>query len=303
MAGQQQGISLAKFATGGMVDDVDLTIQDAMFTQYDYDGKVDHEVLALGVQFVDDNGKEINQYYSAGELTFFVPSDDGSMAIPVADKQMLSDSCNAARLIMSLLEVGVPEDFLATGNVKSWVGMKLHMKQIAQPKRQGLIRGGAEGDKEKTVLLATQLIHMPGEGDSAPAPKKAPVGKSTTTTTAKVPGTQAGKPALGGKTAAATSKVKPNGSAGASTPAASDELSDTALEMLTEILVENDGVVVKKDLSKLAFQKAGERVQAKTLDAKDKTKVVQLIFQDAKLHEWAGNGAIQYDGSQVSMPE
>jgi hypothetical protein len=77
-----------------------------------------------------------------------------------------------------------------------------------------------------------------------------------------------------------------------------------ALDILTGILVAAEGnSVAKKELSKLAFQAAGEKVTAGELDAKSKTKVVQLIFQDANLHAWAEQGAIVYDGAQVGLPE
>lgn len=308
---QQSFVPLNQAAQGGIIDDIDVLIADAAFVQWDYNGNIDHEVLALGIQFQDDNGKTYDQYYSAGELTYFVPSDDGAGVVPVADKQLLNDNTNAMKFLMSLLEVGFPEETLATGNVKELVGTKIHVKQQAQPVRQGLIRGGKNADRTPTVLLASALISLPGQEAPAPA-KKAPAGK--------VPGAQAAKPAAGagakpagglGKSAAPASKAavggKANGAAGKSTPAPSaagdDGLKDTALEILTGIIVANDGAVTKKDLSKLAFQAAGEKVTAGELDAKSKTKVVQMIFQDANLHAWANDGAIVYDGAQVSLPE
>src|SRR5258708_928208 len=155
---QKQGASLAQFATRTLIDDIDVEIADAAFVSWDYNGNIDHEVLALGIQYTDDNGKQYDQYYSAGELTFFVPSDDGGMAVPVADKQMLSDSTNAAKFLLSLLECGFPEEILAAGNVKALVGMKLHVKQQAQPVRQGLIRGGKNADRPPHVLLCSAII-------------------------------------------------------------------------------------------------------------------------------------------------
>lgn len=305
---QQSFVPLNQAAQGGIIDDIDVLIADAAFVQWDYNGNIDHEVLALGIQFQDDNGKTYDQYYSAGELTYFVPSDDGAGVVPVADKQLLNDNTNAMKFLMSLLEVGFPEETLATGNVKELVGTKIHVKQQAQPVRQGLIRGGKNADRTPTVLLASALISLPGQETATPAKK--PAG-------GRVPGTTAAKPGLGkagaatvakpsaGTASSASAKVKPNGSAGKPTPApaADTSLDDVALEILTGILVANDGAVSKKDLSKLAFQAAGEKVTAGELDAKSKTKVVQLIFQDAKLHAWANDGAIVYDGAQVSLPE
>ena len=308
---QKQYVPLNQASQGSIIDDIDVLIADAAFVQWDYNGNIDHEVLALGIQFQDDNGKTYDQYYSAGELTYFVPSDDGAGVVPVADKQLLNDNTNAMKFLMSLLEVGFTEETLATGNVKELVGTKIHVKQQAQPVRQGLIRGGKNADRTPTVLLASALISLPGQ--EAPAPAKKPAG-------GKVPGaTASSKPGLGAAKSAVTPATtksaatartgagKPNGAAGKSTPAPSavgdDGLKDTALEILTGIIVANDGAVTKKDLSKLAFQAAGEKVTAGELDAKSKTKVVQMIFQDANLHAWANDGAIVYDGAQVSLPE
>jgi hypothetical protein len=314
-APQKQFVPLNQAAQGGIVDDIDVLIADAAFVQWDYNGAIDHEVLALGIQFQDDNGKQYDQYYSAGELTYFVPSDDGAGIVPVADKQMINDNTNAWKFISSLMECGFPEDKLASGNVKEFVGTKVHIKQIAQPVRQGLIRGGKNADRTPTVLLVTAILGLPGEQQAA---------KPKTTVGGKVPGAQtrptptqtklgsaptaAGKAAtsqarLGASTASSSKSVKPNGAAGASVPAASDDHLTIALDVLNEILMEQGGPVIKKDLSKLAFQKLGERVQAGTLDAKLKTKMAQLIFQDANLHAWQEQGAIQYDGAQVSLPE
>src|SRR6266568_262773 len=313
-APQKQYVPLNQAAQGGMIDDIDVLIADAAFVQWDYNGNIDHEVLALGIQFQDDNGKTYDQYYSAGDLIYFVPSDDGAGIVPVADKQLLNDNTNAMKFLMSLLEVGFPEETLASGNVKELVGTRIHVKQHAQPTRQGLIRGGKNADRAPTVLLASALLALPGQ--TAPAKAAKPVG-------GKVPGAQAGKPAgrptqaaqpkagLGAKsaptprttTSAPSARAvagKANGAAGAATPAPDDDLMSVALDILTGILVGTEGgSVAKKELSKLAFQAAGEKVTAGELDAKAKTKVVQLIFQDANLHAWAEQGAIQYDGAQV----
>lgn len=309
---QQQGISLAQAAQGGIIDDIDVEIIDAAFCQYDYQGNLDHEILALAIQYQDEAGKTYDQYYSAGELIYFVPSDDGSMAVPVADKQMLADSSNAWKFLASLIEVGFPVEMLESGNVKKFVGMKVHVKQHAQPKRQGLIRGGKNADREPTVLLVTSILSMPGE-----TPAKKPAGKPAAQTAARPGlGAKAGqpvgarpapaapaKPGLGAKTAA-KGPVKPNGQAGPSTPAgASEDDKLIATDMLNGILIEAGGSITKKDLSKLAFQAAGALVEAGAIEAKAKMKYVQLVFQDAFLHELAQSQLIVFDGANVSLPE
>jgi hypothetical protein len=306
--GQVQGIVLNQASQGGIIDDIDVEIIDASFCEWDYNGNIDHNILALGVQYQDDTGKSYDQYYSAGELTYFVPSDDGGMAVPVADKNMLTDTCNAWKLLASLMECGGEPmvALLGRGNVKELVGMKVHVKQFAQPKRQGLIRGGKNADREPTVLLVNSILAWPGQ--AAPAPvKKAGIGGAGKPVTGR-PTTRTGTPALGavGKAAPATqtAKGKANGQAGPSTisgAGAGEDDKALAAEAVSAILVESGGSVTKKDLAKLAFQKAGEMVTGGKLDAKNKTKIVQLIFQDAFLHELAQAGVIAFDGATVSF--
>lgn len=311
---QKSYVPLNQAAQGGLIDDLDCLIADAAFVQWDYNGNIDHEVLALGIQFQDDNGKTYDQYYSAGELTYFVPTDDGAGIVPVADKQLLNDNTNAMKFLMSLLECGFPDDKLASGNVKEMVGTKVHVKQQAQPKRQGLIRGGKNPDREPTVLLVSAILSLPGEQAQAPVKGKTGVaGKPVTGRPANQTGGVAkgglGKGAPAGKPATTTTAVsarpaggKANGAAGPATPAADDVDKGLVAEMVQAIVLETGGVA-KKDLSKLLFQKATQMVQDGLLESKNKTKLVQLAFQDATLHELAQNGVIVYDGAQLSLPE
>lgn len=306
---QQQGISLIEFASGGMIDDADLDILDIAFCEYDYGGNIDHNILALGVQFQDENGKTYDQYYSAGELTYFIPSYDGAMAVPVADKSKLTDSCNAVKFLQSLIECGGDQivNILSTGNIKPLAGMKVHVKQQAQPKRQGLIRGGKDPDKEKSILLVTAIVAWPGE-KAAPAPGVKAAGKPVTGRPAQTQTAVTGKPGLGGGGKAAAPRTsasptgKPNGQAGASTVAAGDDDKAVAADVLNSIIADAGGSVTKKDLPKLAFQKAGEKVAEGVMDVKVKTKIMQLIFQDTFLRELAAGGGIAFDGITVSFP-
>jgi hypothetical protein len=309
---QQQGIALNIASQGGLIDDRDVEFIDVAFCEYDYAGSIDHNILALAVQMQDEEGKTYDQYYSAGELTYFVPSDDGAMAVPVADKQQLTDSCNAWKFLASMLECdNRMNDILATGNVKNLIGLKAHVKQHAQPKRQGLIRGGKNADREPTVLLVSAILALPGEGAPATTKKAGIAGAGKPVAGRPAQAAQAAKPGLGGKGAQARTVApagkgtKPNGGAGVATPAAGDDDKALATDILLEILTTDGGAVPKtgeKGLSKRAFQVAGERVQAGQLATKDKTRIVQLIFLDTFLHELAQAGTVEYDGATVSLP-
>lgn len=318
---QQQGISLAQASQGGLIDDIDVEIMDAVFCEYDYAGSIDHNILALGLSLRDGEGKTYDQYYSAGELTYFVPSDDGAMAVPVADKQLLTDTCNAWKFLMSLIECGFPVAALETGNIKNLIGMQVHVKQFGQPKRQGLIRGGKNPDREPTVLLVTEILAMPGQVQApAQPPKRAglagagkPVGARPTLGAAQPakpglgarPAATAGKPSAPARTSPSKPKLgaRPvNGQAGASAPAqagGSDEDKLLATMIVDQILTSSGGSITKKELSTAAFKVAGEMVASQALEAKSKTRIVQLVFQDAFLHELASNGQVLYDGATL----
>jgi hypothetical protein len=308
---QQQGIALNVASQGGLLDDADVEILDAAFCEYDYGGAIDHNVFALGIQMRDTAGKTYDQYYSAGELVYFVPSADGSMAVPVGDKQQLSDTCNAWKFLLSIMECRDEMNaILGAGNVKALIGLKCHVKQYAQPKRQGLIRGGKNPDREPTVLLVSAILALPGEKQAAaPARSKGLGAQTGRPTPAAAPSAQA---AAGKRTTSPTglaksvptSPSKPNGQAGASAVAADDQDKAIAAEILFAILAESaSGSVTKKDLARLAFQHAGAKVAANAIDAKAKGRIVPLIFQDSFLHELAAQGAIgEYDGQTVSLP-
>lgn len=312
MAGQQQGISLAQAAQGGLIDDIDVTILDARFAQWDYNGNIDHAVLALGIQYQDGEGKTYDQYYSAGELTYFVPSEDGSRAVPVGDKSMLADTCNAWKFIASLIEAGFPVPLLEAGDITCLTNMKVHVKQYAQPVRQGLIRGGKNADRPQTVLLVDAILEMPAgaggvkKGIGKPTAGKPVTARPTTASPAK-PGLGAGKtPPPTTRTTTSPSKV--NGAAAAApapdAPAndAGDELTMIARQIVEEI-VGASGQLAKKDLNTLVFRKATELVGSGALDAKSKTKVTQICYQDAFLHGLATEGVIVYDGATLGVPE
>ena len=143
---------------------------------------------------------------------------------------------------------------------------------------------------------------------SAPKGKTGMAGKPVTTRPMATAAPTTTKPGLGKPSTAVSSgrtasPSKANGAAGVSTQAAGDDDKTIVTEMLTAILLENGPSIAKKELSKLLFQKASEMVKDGQIESKAKTKLVQLGFQDAFLHSLVGEGAIQYDGATLSLPE
>lgn len=162
---------------GGMLDDVDVTFTECSFVEYDYNGKADKPTLALKVM-MNDGENDHEQYFSAGDLERFQPSEDGKGIVAVSGAKGLSSTSNCAIFLKSIVDVGFPEDKL-TGRVDVFENMNAHLVRIPQPKRKGLQQSD---DRERTVLTVVKINRMPWEksggakaataaGNKAPAPK------------------------------------------------------------------------------------------------------------------------------------
>lgn len=255
--------------TGGLVDDIDVTLSSVRFVLYDYDGKVAEAVLALHVKMTDDDGTEYDQYYSAGDSKFFVPSKDGSMAMPVGSRTALSSSSNAAQFLISLVNAGFPQEQMEA-DVTIFETMKVHVNRVAQPKRSGIIKNAGDNEREKTVLIVTRIIAMPGE-----EPVKKGGAKAGTTT--KAAGST--KPAAG--KAAATKAAAP--------AASDDDLSAALTEVVTTALAEAGGTVTKKDITGIVFRAMK--------DHPGRNQAVKLVHTD----DFLSSGPWTYDGSELSL--
>lgn len=279
---QASGVSLkpADFTHGGgLIDDVDVTIKECKFVAWDYNGNIQEPVLALGVTFVDDDGNEADQYFSAGDLKSFVPSKDGKQALPVGTKTGLNDGSNFALFLLSALNAGFPEDRLES-DISIFTGMYCHIKRIPQPKRSGIADTNTSG-REKTVVTIEKIHRLPWD--------------------AKKPGGMAGKSAgapkmggLGGTKTAAAAGGKANGQAAQSQQSAmavDDELTVAAQGAIVDVVAEAGGSVPKARLSQLLFKQL----------AKDpnRNQIVNLAFKDEFLS--MDGSPWSYDGTTISM--
>ena len=67
-----------EMVAGGLMDDFNGTITKARLVPWDYNGNLDHHILALALTIQPEEGDEFVQHYSTGaELDEFVPSMDG----------------------------------------------------------------------------------------------------------------------------------------------------------------------------------------------------------------------------------
>lgn len=243
---------------GGLLDDADVVIREARFTLWNYNGAA-KDTTALRVSMEDADGKQHEQYYSAGDPERFVPSDDGRKLYLTGTATALNASSNVVQFLKSLIDAGFPAAGL-TDDIGAIDGLKAHVNRVTQQKRS--FQGAApDNGRERTILLVTKVIAMPGE-----------------------------KPKKGGAKAATVS-VAPAVSA-ANGSEVSDEIADAAAQYLLEILAENGGSIERQKVSQLAFQKA--------LKAKDarKSEITKAVFNEQFLRS---REEFAFDGKVISM--
>lgn len=172
------GLSLrpSTFSAGGsLIDDVDAEIVRARFVQYDFEGKSESGAkLCLLAVLKDGDGAEHPQYWSAGDLRFFVPSEDpknddlnGITVVQVGDKTALNGGTNCALFLNSLVQAGFPEDKLDEGDIRVLEGMVCHVNRVPQPKRNNMPKRAGAPDRDPMILIVTAIKSLPGEKKAA----------------------------------------------------------------------------------------------------------------------------------------
>lgn len=267
------------FIQGGLLDDVDVVFKECRFVEYDYEGKSEKPALCLLVVMEHtEDGKTIesNQYYSAGSLDRFQPSEDGTHAVSVGGAKGLALGTNIAALLKSLKDAGFPMDKFGNGDMSVLDGMLAHINRIPQQERKGLANQQVN-DKgfARTVAIVTKIHKMPWE---------------------KV---------AGGKRAAAAptsiNKGKTAAAAPAQEEAANDdggdeeqELYTAAAEVLTTVLGEKGGSVKKASLAPASFKHLKELPEQRS--------AILKLFADSKwLEEQGENYGWSFDGTTVTV--
>lgn len=255
----------------GLINDVDVTVREARWVSWDYQGKIQTPVLAMGITFVTDDGEEHDQYFSAGNdaLKSFVPSKDGKTTVAVKEGGGLNDNSTLALFMVSLVEAGFPEDKLGD-DATALEGLYCHIVRKPQPKREGIAK--QEGQREQTYIAVEKIHSLPWE-------KK--VSK---------PGGVAAKKSVVGKPAAAAAAGKTNGAAA---PTDDSELDAKAMGAVMDAAMGNGGSIAKSGLSQAIFK-------ALVKDP-DRNKVVTLAFKDEFLA--AEGRPWTYDGTTVAVGE
>jgi hypothetical protein len=241
---------------GGAPDNVDTTIMEMTATTWDYNGSQEPSAFLL-VKLKDDDGTEHEQYYSAGDLSKIVPSDDGACFYPAEGSSAtgLNNNCNAYLFLGALVDQGFPEDKLRDEGFQTAVGLRGHMNAIAPKKKREGLEGG-----NKPIGVFTKIHSLPWEQKGK---GKAPMtGKSSVTQS---------------RTASATTESG-NGSG--------NELNDEAIEAVVAALAKADGPIEVKRLGMAAFQAAPKAAHRKELIK----YVVQNDFLEQADAPWVVDG-------------
>jgi len=170
------GVSIrpSEFVEGGAVPvDRNLLWKECRFVLYDYkrkDGSVAATTIAAVIKFVDDDGAEYEQAYSAGDPNRFAPSADGKTLEALTESANLSKSSNYFILMNALINAGFPENKLGE-DISALDGLYTHNIGIPEPKRSGLMRVAVEGARERVISVPDSIIKLPWENKGKGATK------------------------------------------------------------------------------------------------------------------------------------
>jgi hypothetical protein len=220
------------FIDGGLKSDFDGVVLDAVFTPWDYNGNLDHHILAAALTIQpDDEETPFVQHYSAGDLDAFLPGNgegedltpvdlsvaspatgasaeevaayfasvSGPVCVRVGKKEGLSNSSNWAQFIGAALQAKFPKERLNVDIRKMFVGTYAHFDRIPQKKRSGLIQQPkADGRaRNNDILCITEFKGFKEVGAKGVAGK--PVAKASAASgSANAPSTASTTASAGG---------------------------------------------------------------------------------------------------------
>lgn len=158
----------SEMVEGGAVPvERNLNWKECRFNLFDYTtkaGVVVATTVAAKITYVDDDGTEYEQQYSAGDKERFAPSADGKTLEALGAAVSLSKSSNFALLMNALVNAGFPESRL-TGDISALDGLYTYNIALPEPKRAGLKREVVEGQeiRERIISVPSVIHNLPGE--------------------------------------------------------------------------------------------------------------------------------------------
>jgi hypothetical protein len=249
---------------------------------------------------------EIIQFYSAGDLKSFQPSQDGYepvdiengedgseevegvYAFPVGSRKEGSKSTNFADFILNAIKAGLPKSLLVDGDISKLEGLVARFERVPQMERKGsTMEKDPTSKSDGKILAITEIVELPGAGGSkkgSGGSGKAAGGGSSATAAAKA------------KAGAKSAKVADPDEEEAEEESAVDPLDAKLDEILMEALADNDGEAIEKAaLVKLVSSKLG---------SKDKTAGMARVQQKDYLRD-EENRPFVYDAeeAEIKLPD
>lgn len=275
-------LGLDDFVQGGLISDVAVEILQIQFRGFDYQGKVQKDVLSVWMQLglLDDNLKRttdepIENFWSAGgDLEEVALSNDGyqvGILNNTGAKSAMTRGSNFEVLLQSFTKPinggpAMPKNFVRdnASSLKCLLGTKFHMMRTPAPKRDGIDRTGRQQKQfEDQIATCVKVYWGPWAAKAAP-------GKVTRQTTAAAPAAGAnGTPAP--DTTQAPAAAAPDAGGG------TDEVTTLAVEAVKKALTENPIFGSADELKVACF-----RLHAKT-KAETRNAMVKLIADTAWL--------------------
>lgn len=267
MADNERGAMFDEFIETGLLDDANVVLRTNRFATWDYKGKIQPPgVLALRAEMVDEENKVHEQYMSAGDLNFFVPSSDGKKAVPIGKYQKLNKNTNAAAFILSIMNADTRGEMTpklkATDDISILDGLRVHVVRKKQPKRPGLVAPGseaasAEAEKESFQMLVDKVLSYPWENGAGQAVQ----GSSTV-----VPPTVSG----------ASVAAQPAPAQAAQASAGAGAAGDLAVGVLISVISANGGTIKKAAIAGKVY--TNELIKAETPATKN--SILGLVTKD-----------------------
>jgi len=202
----------------GLLDSANVRITQSNFTMFDYGGKANPTPALHWTLEVLENGEQVEQYWPAGKASDWVPTPDGKGLDAIGNVTKVNKSTNCGVLVKSLMDAGYDMKLLGDGDFSVIEGMECHVDRISN------YRKGLENTKDKTILIVTKILSMPGEAENSK--KSGSKSKSSS-----------GKKSAGTKSASETTDTPED-----------EELKNTATECVMDILIERGGEITKTAL-------------------------------------------------------
>jgi hypothetical protein len=184
-SGAGKGASLipTDWTSGGLINDVDVTIMDMTFVDdWTYNGAVSDPVLALKVTFKPDEGDPVEQCFSAGDLARWMPDPNNPKHVVPAEgssAKALNNNTNCAAFLGSIIDAGFPlnvKGHEVSEFVDVFEGLYCHVMRVPQKKRSGIQQADA---KERDVLVVSNIHRLPWEAAKTGAKSTAAVAGKT----------------------------------------------------------------------------------------------------------------------------